>query len=113
MISRVNVHGYHQAVEVSGQGWPGHLDRYSVARANGPMDRSQGRAIVTSEPAGNDCGGEVKGVVDGRADWVDAHGEAHGARFVGAQDAAAFAVTDGREFLDVQGPRRQAVGNGG
>ncbi len=37
VISRVDVHGYHQAVEVSRQGWPSHLCRYRVADANGPM----------------------------------------------------------------------------
>jgi hypothetical protein len=113
VISGVDVDGYHQAVEVSGQGWPGDLYRDGVASANGPLDGPQERAIVTCEPPGNDCGREVEGVMDGCASWVDAHREAYGARFVGAQGVAGLAVTDGREFLNVEGPGRQPVGSGG
>lgn len=47
VISWVDVHGHHQAVEVSEQGWSGLLDRYRVGRANGPMGDPQERATVT------------------------------------------------------------------
>src|SRR5258708_13283485 len=51
-ISRVDVHGDHQAVEVSGQAWPGHLDHDRVAHANSPMRGPHGRPTLPSAPTG-------------------------------------------------------------